>query len=497
MMSNPLGDTKGEIPSTEANSGDVQDALNQRVKELEIAAEKPEENVKLHVTPEGFIEQRTEPAPSEDQDDIDFIPSETYTEAKPGYIFKKGDRGLGYYYDKHGKLLKTMQALHPSTPQAPQAEVEAPTEADPEGERITVNFNTEKWGIGARMVSGPICVTKVKEGGAGESLGVKVGDIIVEIEGVRVAENRSVAVNLIRKGGDAAVTFVRPSDGALMAASTAISLGNASAGKTVAAADSEVPESVREITAMLGTANAANTVTVANQQNTEKIIEDGSFHPNSALVFYNCENCTYTLNAYTTKIYFQGLKNTTVILNGKVITATLEAFRCEKLKLEINTKVGTLQADMCDGLDVKVEKRDDFGMLVWAGCEDLITSFGDDETIIKTGFSSASEKYADLNKERSQFKIQSVHGKIIEEPIVRLDNGYTTTPREKAQFELNQEAKVQAMAKQLGITIKPGKKGIKVKPNEVCPCGSGRKFKKCCNSPDGYWRPDMKPEMYK
>jgi preprotein translocase subunit SecA len=38
------------------------------------------------------------------------------------------------------------------------------------------------------------------------------------------------------------------------------------------------------------------------------------------------------------------------------------------------------------------------------------------------------------------------------------------------------------MAKEMGVTIKPKKGGIKVKPNEPCPCGSGKKVKKCCTT---------------
>jgi hypothetical protein len=103
-----------------------------------------------------------------------------------------------------------------------------------------------------------------------------------------------------------------------------------------------------------------------------------------------------------------------------------------------------------------------------------------------------------------------------------LANGFTTTAREKKVFDDNQEFAVQQMAKTMGITIKPGKKGIKVKVNDPCPCGSGKKVscsfylgfiylrskillfltfatfsdvitlkvKKCC-PPDaqGYWKP--------
>ena len=39
----------------------------------------------------------------------------------------------------------------------------------------------------------------------------------------------------------------------------------------------------------------------------------------------------------------------------------------------------------------------------------------------------------------------------------------------------------------MGITVKPAQKGIKCKPNDPCPCGSGKKFKKCCSNGSDYY----------
>jgi len=35
----------------------------------------------------------------EEEENIDFIPSDTFRGAKPGYVFKSGDMGIGYYVD--------------------------------------------------------------------------------------------------------------------------------------------------------------------------------------------------------------------------------------------------------------------------------------------------------------------------------------------------------------------------------------------------------------
>lgn len=105
---------------------------------------------------------------------------------------------------------------------------------------------------------------------------------------------------------------------------------------------------------------------------------------------------------------------------------------------------------------------------------------------LTTGYTDILKQFPNISKERGQFKIHKVKDKLRQEKVIRLDNGFTTTVREKEEFDKNQEAALQAMAKHMGITIKP-KKGIKVKPNEPCPCGSGSKYKKCCSSITGVY----------
>lgn len=71
-------------------------------------------------------------------------------------------------------------------------------------------------------------------------------------------------------------------------------------------------------------------------------------------------------------------------------------------------------------------------------------------------------------------------GKLLTEQIIRLENGYPTTAREKKIYDDRQEEAIQKLAKDAGITISKKKAtGPKVKPNEPCHCGSGKKFKKC------------------
>ena len=203
-----------------------------------------------------------------------------------------------------------------------------------------------------------------------------------------------------------------------------------------------------------------------------------------------CYSTTTTLCRYCLKVYFQGCTNCNVTFSGKILTGTLETFKCENLTLQVNTKCGTIQGDICDGLDVTFGKKEDFIMMVWAGCEKVKLGFADADDSLVTGFTEMDKERANVNKERSQFKLSIVGGKLVQEPVVRLANGFTTTAREKKVFDDNQEFAIQQMAKTMGITIKPGKKGIKVKVNDPCPCGSGKKVKKCCPADaQGYWKP--------
>ena len=298
------------------------------------------------------------------------------------------------------------------------------------------------------------------------------------------------ALVLVRAGGEAKVRFARPSANDQAAAAAGGPAGSGSVVDATKAVSGEVPQSVRELQAMIGGAKAKDTVTVAGEKGVTKTLEDGSFDSNSTLVFYNCEDCNYIVESYALKVYLQGCKNVNVTFNAKILTATLETFKCDDLTLAINTKVGTLQADICDGIDITYAKKEDFHMCIWAGCEKLKVSFEDSGESFASGFKEMAEARANVNKERSQFKVSVVGGKLKQEPVVRLANGFTTTAREKKAFEDTQEMNLQAMAKTMGITIKPGKKGIKVKPNQPCPCGSGIKVKKCCPADmNGYWKP--------
>ena len=62
----------------------------------------------------------------------------------------------------------------------------------------------------------------------------------------------------------------------------------------------------------------------------------------------------------------------------------------------------------------------------------------------------------------------------------------TLVPRRKEDVERKAIAKVTATSAGTDDSVKssPVRKGHKVGPNDPCPCGSGKKYKKCCGSPE-------------
>lgn len=78
-----------------------------------------------------------------------------------------------------------------------------------------------------------------------------------------------------------------------------------------------------------------------------------------------------------------------------------------------------------------------------------------------------------------------VAGKLKTEKVVRLDNGFPTTQREKNAFDARQEENMRKLSQEMFGDIKlqlPRKprEGPKVGRNDKCPCESGKKYKSCC-----------------
>eukprot|EP00038_Savillea_parva_P009313 m.182674 g.182674 ORF g.182674 m.182674 type:complete len:517 (+) comp15600_c0_seq1:67-1617(+) len=503
-----MGDTKDTAPPVaEETAPPSKEALRamieQRAQELEAAtsaASSQTNTTKEDHATGGDMDATVDPG---------FTAAPAYDGSRPGFVYKAGPQGTGYYTDTQGRLLKALSKLEAEV--APQAAAEraleakpaAPSAVDahasqgdatdvPDGESFDVTFSDAKWGMVARMVSGPIAVTKVREGGQAAAAGVKVGDVVAVADGIAVVKNRSQAIARLRAGGKGTLTFVRPKE-PVASVGGLVSVGDAHAvTKTLDGSDAagNTDWSVKKMQAMIGGAKAKDTVAMVGKTGVTETVVDGAVHANATLVFIGCEDCTFTLESYCIKVYVQDCKNLTINAKTRIITSTVEVFKGENVRLNFDTDCGTLQADMVNGLHAHFNSKDRLTMAVWAGCEDVVFTFGDTDERFETGFTSLATTDATLNRERSQFKVSRLNGRLIQEKVIRLENGFTTTQREKAEFELKQEASLKAMASQMGITIGRKADGVKVKPNEPCPCGSGLKFKKCCFSVDGIYKGD-------
>jgi len=208
------------------------------------------------------------------------------------------------------------------------------------------------------------------------------------------------------------------------------------------------------------------------------------------LYIKNCEDCEYVIAGRCTKILIEGCKRCKITLKGRILTNVVEAWRCDDSEFLIHTEVKTLQLDLCKKLALIYEHKNLLHQIIWAQVYDLDIQFLDKEPSLKTGYDHVKDQYTDINPEIDQFIIRYVQGKLTSEQVVRLTNGYPTTQREADEFDTQKEKNEKAAEefvknrlKQAGITLgrKPASSGGKVGRNEVCPCGSGKKSKKCCN----------------
>ena len=173
-------------------------------------------------------------------------------------------------------------------------------------------------------------------------------------------------------------------------------------------------------------------------------------------------------------------------VDAKVVTATVEVFKVERANFLLNVKIGTMQVEQCAKVNVIYADKECFsGYVIWAGCDllRLQVGVGPDPVpdLMRCDFGLVQQLDATVNRERTQFKVwYGPLGKLVCDKIIRLANGFPTTGREDAEHERRKAHALKGLADRMGITINRKEAGPKVKPNEPCHCGSGKKFKKCC-----------------
>jgi hypothetical protein len=227
-------------------------------------------------------------------------------------------------------------------------------------------------------------------------------------------------------------------------------------------------------------------------KNETKTLAKADLSPNDTLYFKQCSDCEFVVDAMCTKIFIEGCQNLKIKVNERVITQTLEVWKCDAVDIDLNTKIQTVQLDLIKGARVNFSSKEHFNRLIWSAVDDLRLTFADaSEHVLETGVQQMLASNANLTQ-HDQFIVRLVPNKLsgqeqlLNEVIVRLENGFPTTEREARVFEERQEQNLQKLAKELlGKDIVLGKKKDdkpKVGRNDSCTCGSGKKFKKCCGT---------------
>ena len=213
-------------------------------------------------------------------------------------------------------------------------------------------------------------------------------------------------------------------------------------------ADSKLsPDEYKRMQGMLGGSTAKGTKVLAKLNGATEKLEKDSFDANQTLVLMGCTDCVIEVETTCVKVFLQMCTNVTLHLRSKVITHTLEAYKCDGCNVVISTKIWTAQMDLCKGCNLDFASREDFQTIVSAGCHDMGINLVDVEgekgsVNVHYPTLAAAAKAAgtdDINEERSQFKTHFKGGKLATEHIVRLENGFPTTEDERKEFDRRQD----------------------------------------------------------
>ena len=214
----------------------------------------------------------------------------------------------------------------------------------------------------------------------------------------------------------------------------------------------------------------------------KKEIGEEDVAADEVIMFSGCKQCEYTISATCVKVFVERCEDFVLRINGKIITQTLEIDNSEKINVLNYTKIGTLQVEQCKKVNIMFAAKDLFcGYMIWAGSFMLQLKVADD--VIRCDFGLTQSVDKTIHIERTQFKVwYNQQKKLVCDKIIRLKNGFPTTKREDDEHMRREEQKLDALSKRMGVTVarKADSIGGRTKPNEPCPCGSGKKFKKCC-----------------
>eukprot|EP01087_Luapelamoeba_hula_P008893 TRINITY_DN2263_c0_g1_i3.p1 TRINITY_DN2263_c0_g1~~TRINITY_DN2263_c0_g1_i3.p1 ORF type:complete len:310 (-),score=84.73 TRINITY_DN2263_c0_g1_i3:25-954(-) len=211
-----------------------------------------------------------------------------------------------------------------------------------------------------------------------------------------------------------------------------------------------------KIQANLGAGKSKETKLLTGLKGQTQTLSETDLESLPTLFFKNCEDCVFVVDGSSVKFLVEGCKRCKITLNGHVRTEVVELWRSDGCELNINSTVKTLQLDLCHGLKLNYDKREHLGSIVWAGIYDFSLDVAGEK--LETGYEQMKKEVEDLNDTTDQFIIRVLEGKLTQELVVRLPNGYPTTEREAKEFderaERNAEKAAEFLNKIINVTEK-------------------------------------------
>ena len=157
--------------------------------------------------------------------------------------------------------------------------------------------------------------------------------------------------------------------------------------------------------------------------------------PLPVVTMRKCTDCEIVIapGVAAVKLMIEGCSNTTVSLDGKVLTETLEVWGCNSCTVKVSSPIKTVQVDACQGLALQYERASDFDRCLSAGAFQVSLTFAD--SLALNGTVDLAELRAQMpgkgfSAETDQFITRHVDGALLTELIIRLSNDFPTTERE-------------------------------------------------------------------
>ena len=143
---------------------------------------------------------------------------------------------------------------------------------------------------------------------------------------------------------------------------------------------------------------------------------------------------------------------------ARIITSVLEVWSCSDVTLEVGVELGTLQIDLCTGVQLRYAQLSFLGQMVQAGVHGMSVAFGDAAARnFETGIAELRKTEPELRAEDrdTQFVTRLVEGELLTEQIIRLANDFPTTRREKALHDA-EAAKKEAALSEIAASMLSG-----------------------------------------